>query len=773
MLPDDPSDGSSTEPEATPASARWRGWAGLVAVTAVAAGLRLFRLEQNGTGNPYYGASVRSMLAGASNFFFGSFDPVGVVTVDKPPLALWIQAASAWLLGYGGISVLLPQALMGVASVVLTYHLVRRAFGAGAGLLAGLALAVTPICVAIDRDNLPDTALVLSLLLGVWALSRAVETGRLGPLLLAMALVGVGFNVKMLAAFVVLPTFVLAYWLAAPLGWRTKLAHLAASGVVLVASSLSWSIAVELTPKDRRPYIGGSRNNSAMELALGYNGIMRVMGMGGFGPPGGMPPSPGAAIPKKAEDEPTGKDETGTKPDAKTADDADASPPFPPGGPGMGPPPFGPGGPRGPGGMPGFGGTPGLARFANRGIAGLITWLFPLAIAGAVVASTRHQFTWPIGREHAALAIWGGWLATHWVVFSFARGIFHEYYTTALGPAVAALAGIGAVALWETSRQGGWRTILLPSTVLLTAAWQGSIVDHYPDWRRWLLPTLLGGAGLGSVGFLASRWLTAVRPSLPWARASAAIGLAALFVCPTLWSIAPVLAKGVAMMPTADPTMLGVRRDGAEGFTPFMPGGPMESNPEETRRLVDFLVANRHGESILVAGMASMPIAPIIIESGEPAVSIGGFMGMDKALTKGQFAKLVEDGRLRFFLIGPGPGGGGGPPGGPGFGPPGGGPGFGPPGGPGGPGRGPGGMPFPPGGPGGMGNSEIMEWVREHGKVVDSKLWRDDEPEDEDPEPAPGDDQPFDPARMFGRMRRMTQIYDCRPDLGLVSAPAR
>ena len=765
MLPDDPLDESSTEPKATPTEGRWWEWTALAAVISVAAGLRLFRLDRNGNGNPYYGACVRGMLASASNFFFGSFDPVGIVTVDKPPVALWIQAASAKLLGYSGISVLLPQALMGVASVVLTYHLVRRAFGAGAGLLAGLALAVTPICVAIDRDNLPDSALVLSLLLATWALSRAVESGRLGPLLLAMALVGVGFNVKMLAAFVVLPTFVLAYWLAAPLGWRTKLAHLAASGTVLVATSLSWSIAVELTPKDRRPYIGGSRNNSALELAMGYNGIMRIMGMGGFGPPGGMPRSPGAATPKATEVETAEKGEPVTKPaEAKPTDVADASPPSPPGGPGMGPPPFGPGGPRGPGGMPGFGGTPGIARFALPSISGLITWLFPLAILGAAVASTRYQFTWPIGREHAALTLWAGWFATHWVVFSFARGIFHEYYTTALGPAVAALAGIGAVALWETSRQGGWRTILLPSAILLTAAWQGSIVNHYPDWRRWLLPTLLGGAGLGAIGVLGSSWLAKARPAVPWARASAGIGLAALFVGPTLWSIAPVLAKGVSMMPTADPTMLGVRRDGPASPMPFPPGGgPFESSAKETRRLVDFLVANRHGESILVAGLASMPIAPIIIESGEPAVSIGGFMGMDKALSKDRFAKLVEDGQLRFFLIGPGPGGGGGPPGGPGFGPP---------GGPGGRGRGPGGMPFPPGGPGGMGNSEIAEWVREHGKVVDSKLWKVDEP-DEEPEPTPAGDQFPDPARMFGRMRRMTQIYDCRPDLGLVAAPAR
>ena len=396
---------------------------------------------------------------------------------------------------------------------------------------------------------------------------------------------------------------------------------------------------------------------------------------------------------------------------------------------------------------------------------GLITWLFPLAILGSIAAAARSRLSWPIGREHLALAIWGGWFATHWVVFSFAQGIFHEYYTTVMGPAVAALAGIGAIALWETSIRGGWRTLLLPSVILATAAWQATIVNPYPDWKIWLLPTLLGGAVLGSVGFVASRWLEARWSTVPWARLTAGVGLASLLVCPTLWSMTTVLAKGVSMMPTADPVLLGVKRDGPAAFLPFMPGGvggsrgnPMEPEPAETRRLIAFLRANRHDETILVAAMSSMAVAPIIIDSGETAVGLGGFMGGDPAVGKEQFLKMVEDGRLRFFLFGPGPGGGG---------PPGGGP-------PGGPPRGPGGGPGFGGGPPGlmMANQEIIAWVREHGEVVDSKLWKVDEPAEEpEPEPPSGDEPP-DPARMMGRMRRMTQLYDLRPGRALIAAPA-
>jgi len=230
----------------------------LGAVLLIAAGLDIFRLWQDGDGNLYYAAAVKSMLTGWHPFFFVAFDPAGFISVDKPPLGLWLQTASAKLFGFHGLSLLLPQALAGVLSVALLYVLVRRSFGPLAGVVAALALALTPISVATNRNNTMDSLLVLLVLVAAYAVSHAAETGRLRPLLLCAALVGLGFNVKMLQAYLVLPAFALTYLIGAPLGRSRRLAHLALATVVLMVVSLSWAVVIELTPANDRPFIGSS-----------------------------------------------------------------------------------------------------------------------------------------------------------------------------------------------------------------------------------------------------------------------------------------------------------------------------------------------------------------------------------------------------------------------------------------------------------------------------------------------------------------------------------
>ena len=246
-------------------------WMLFGAIILLGAGLRFWRLDQNGYGTEYYSAAVRSMMVSWHNFLYNSFDPAGFVSVDKPPIALWIQVLSAKIFGFHGLSLLLPQVLEGVAAIGLVYYLVRRYFGSAAGLLAGLFLALTPISVAIDRANNTDSGLILVLLLAAWGLLRATETGRRSFLFLSMILIGIGFNVKMMAAFVVLPTFVLIYLLGAPLGLKRRAIDLCLSGLVLITVSLSWALFYDLTPPNQRPFAGSTKGNSMLELALGHN----------------------------------------------------------------------------------------------------------------------------------------------------------------------------------------------------------------------------------------------------------------------------------------------------------------------------------------------------------------------------------------------------------------------------------------------------------------------------------------------------------------------
>src|ERR671927_180656 len=270
----------------------------LAVVLLLSAFLNLFRLTDEGYGNAYYAAAVKDMLTSWHNFFFVSFD-AGFVSVDKPPLGLWIQAASAYLFGFSSLSLLVPQAIAGVLSVALIYYLVRRVFGPVAGLVAALALAVTPVAVAIQRNNVMDALLILALLLAAWAFFIAAERGSLGWLLLGSVVVGLGFNIKMLQAFLILPAFYLLYLLAAHTSRRRRFVHLGAATVVLLAVSLSWAVAVDLTPPEERPYVGSSPDDSVLGLIIGYNGFDRLSGSsygsgGGEIIPVGQPGGPGS-----------------------------------------------------------------------------------------------------------------------------------------------------------------------------------------------------------------------------------------------------------------------------------------------------------------------------------------------------------------------------------------------------------------------------------------------------------------------------------------------
>ncbi|MGI5226876.1 glycosyltransferase family 39 protein [Actinoallomurus sp. CA-142502] len=342
----------------------------------------------SGYANEYYSAAVRSGTESWKAFFFGSLDSASFITVDKPPMALWVQELTARVIGFGSWSLLLPEVVMGVAGVFVLYVTVRRVFGPVAGLVAALVMALTPITVAINRDNNPDTLLVLLLLLAAWACQRAVESGRLRWLLASAFFLGCGFNTKMLQAYLLLPALALVYLLFAPGGRLRRVWHLLASGVVLALSSFWWMVVVDLIPASSRPYIGGSTDGTVWDLVIGYNGLGRVTGNEGGGPGGGR---------------------------------------------------GGPGGGQG----ASFAGASGLGRLFNDTVGGQISWLLPFAALVLVVGVVTLWKRPRTDLARAAVVLWGGWLVVHFVIFSFSDGTMHPYYTTALAPAVGALTGIG------------------------------------------------------------------------------------------------------------------------------------------------------------------------------------------------------------------------------------------------------------------------------------------------------------------------------------------
>ena len=253
----------------------------LGALLVLAAVLNLWALDANGWANEYYSAAVRSMSESWNAFLFGTFDASGVMTVDKPPLALWVQALSARVFGFHSLSILVPQALMGMATVALVYDLVRRRFGRRAGFVAGLVLALTPITVAISRHNNPDALLILCCTGALWALVRTLEDGRTRWLVLCGALVGLGFEAKMAVALMVVPGIVAAYLWVAPKGRLAALRQLLAGGAAMVVAGGFWPVIVALTPASERPWISGTADNSIWSLILGYNGLGRLTGQAG------------------------------------------------------------------------------------------------------------------------------------------------------------------------------------------------------------------------------------------------------------------------------------------------------------------------------------------------------------------------------------------------------------------------------------------------------------------------------------------------------------
>jgi 4-amino-4-deoxy-L-arabinose transferase-like glycosyltransferase len=595
--------------------------------------LNLWALDRNGWANDYYAAAVRSMSSSWHNFIYGSFDASGVMTVDKPPLALWVQALSVKVFGYHSLSILVPEALMGVASVVLVYDLTRRIWGRGAGAAAGLVLALTPITVAISRHNNPDALLVLCCTAALWFLVRALQDGRTRWIVLSGVCVGLGFETKMGAALLIVPAIVAAWLWIAPRGRMAAARQLAAGGAAMVAVGGAWPLLMALTPASSRPWISGTSDNSILSLILDYNGFGRLDGQAGG--PQGM------------------------------------------------------GGPGGGGGGGTFGGASGPFRLLNEALGGQAGWLLGFAVVALIglVVATRLRRTDP--RTGWVIAI-GGAFATIAVAFSFAQGIFHPYYVSQLAPFLAALVGGGVG--WFLQRS--WTAGVFAAVAVLAGVVTELIVLHDNPGHLGWLPALLVVLGLAIAVALVALRTKPVRAAVLAAALGLLLLAPASWAVQTLghatqgtfpaggpasagfggprgrggpgggglpaggqMGAPPTGASGSGSSGSTGSGQLGTPPSGAtgngatgNGFGPSPGAGGMGGFGGDSAGLTQALAyVNTHGGGTMAVS-SQTGASSAIIQSGANVVGIGGFSGRESEVTTQWLAQAVRNGQIRWVL---------------------------------------------------------------------------------------------------------------------------
>ncbi|WP_059005871.1 ArnT family glycosyltransferase [Streptomyces specialis] len=608
----------------------------LLALLALTALLYLWNLDASGWANAYYAAAAQAGSESWKAFLFGSFDAGNSITVDKTPASLWVMALSARLFGVNSWSVLAPQALMGAATAGVLYAAVRRRFGAGTGLLAAAAFALTPVTALMFRYNNPDALLVLLLVVAAWAVLRAVEDGRTGWLVLAGGCVGLGFLTKMLQAFLVLPALALAYLVCAPTGLYRRIGQLLVGGLALVVSAGWWVALVELWPENSRPYIGGSQENSILELTLGYNGLGRLNGeeTGSVGGGGMIVVGPNGDVSQQA---------TG-----------------------------------------GWGET-GIGRLFDTGMGGQIAWLLPASLALLAAGLWTVRRLPRTSPARAAFLLWGAWLLTHWLVFSYMRGIFHEYYNVALAPGIAAVTAMGAAVLWKRRRRPA-AAVTLAAVTAGTAWWSYVLLDRVGEWHPWLRYAVAAAGLVATLGLLAPLLPAARRvPRRAAARAGLVVAAAALLTAlagPAAFALATVATPDEGSIPLAGPDLPGAglpgpqltggqappagaeTPDGNSGPAPNQlvlagqdgsggTGGLLDSS-EPGEELTAVLEEDSDSYTWVAAVTGAQSASGYQLATGDPVMPLGGFNGTDPSPTLEQFRHLVSTGRVHYYIEGGG-----------------------------------------------------------------------------------------------------------------------
>ncbi|WP_032386390.1 glycosyltransferase family 39 protein [Rhodococcoides fascians] len=624
-----PSAAAPTEPAT---SRRWEllGLTALLIGTGVA---YIWGLGASGWANSFYSAAIQAGSVSWKAFFFGSSDAANSITVDKPPMSLWLMSLSVRVFGLNTWAMLVPQALLGVASVALLRAVVVRRFGASAGLLAGLVLVLTPVAALMFRFNNPDALLGLLMIAAVWAMLRGVESGQTRWLLITGMFVGFGFLTKQLQVMLVVPPLALTYLIAGPPKLGTRVLQLFAALGAMIVSAGWWLLIVEFWPASSRPWVGGSQNNSILELTLGYNGLGRLSG-----------------------------NETGS---------------VTPGG----------------GGGGSMWGETGILRMFDASQGGQIAWLIPAALLLLVTGLVLRGKAPRTDAQRALLIVWGAWLLVTGLTFSFMAGIFHSYYTVALSPAVAALVGIGSVMLWR-ERQRLWVRIAMAlavaSTVALAWVLLGRSASFVP-WLKWailvvgvvavvalLIPALTRGR-LAAVAILAVVFAGLAGPtayavdtigtphtgSIVSAGPNTGMrgfggmgeGRRGQGGLPGGMQLPPGAQMPAGMQPPAGlPGQAGQLPGGVEMGMGGGMGGLLEGSTP-TAEVTAMLEQDAGSYTWVAAAIGANTAAGYQLATEDPVMPVGGFNGTDPSPTLAEFQQYVADGRIHYFIGGGGMGG--------------------------------------------------------------------------------------------------------------------
>jgi len=583
-------------------------------VMAFSALLYLVNLTVSGYANVFYSGAAWAASQSWTAWFMGSIDPASFITLDKPPLATMVMGLSVRLFGLSSASILLPEALMGVATVALVMATVRRTFGAPASIIAGLVTALTPAAVLIFRYNNPDALLTLLLAGAAYAFVRALESDRLWYLALAGALVGLGFETKLLQAFLVLPAFAITYAIAGRGSWRRRVVGLVVSLVAVVGASAWWVVPMTLLPASARAFVGGSTDGTALNLVLAYDGLGRI-----FGASAGAGQGNGAS----------------------------------------------------------FSGTPGILRLLNSAMGGQIGWFLPMSVVGLIAGLVSRARAPRTDLARAAFIMWGLWLAVHAVVFSFMSGTIHSYYVVAMAPAVGALVGGGVVAMWRARDCHPWAGIVLGLAMVGSAGVALMLLDRTPSFVPGLGLAVLTVTAL-TVPVLALRAsarthkLQVAAASLGLAMLLAGPMAYAVDTMQTAYSggnpaSGPTASDSGSLggpggqtggtMPTGGPggtSTTGITNGSGASFS--RSGGTSLSSA-----VIAYLEAHQGSATWLLAVSDSTSAGQIELSTGRAVMSTGGFTGSDNALSLAQLEAYAASGQLRFILVG---GQGGGPGGG-------------------------------------------------------------------------------------------------------------